>query len=581
MFTDGHRRLILGVAVFLLAGRSTTVFAQPSVESLPEAAAQPPDADLGQNNTTAVDKGDEAKDDAKKDADKNDAPKPFWQTHPKYPVLARLGFFPVLPSGPGYYSLQGCLTGYYLEKAPPYGYNRFPIFPYPFFDANFGYVEDPKKNQDVDFFERMHRLHPCNDDWLFGTGGEFRYRYFDEVNSRGTGRDDNYQLTRVRLFGDLWYRDAFRLYIEGITAQSFNQDLKPLAIDRNYLDLLDLFVDFKIFQEAGGVPWYFRGGRQQLWFGSQRLVSDLNWANTPRTFEGVRGFRHGEKFDVDLFWVQPVIPNATKFDSVDREQNFAGAWTTYRPSKHTTLDLYYLFLDNNNKYRIVPTSTVPGPITSTPFSSGSLAIDGPYYVSTLGTRLVGNYHNFLYDVEPMLQFGQRGSSSVIAGASASGVGWNFKDMPWNPTLWAYYDFASGSRDPLSGQLSTFNQLYSFGHFYMGWMDFVGRQNIQDFNLQAWLYPTPWITLWPQYHLFALASATDALYGPGGAPLRFDPTGKAGRNVGQEVDLVVNFHITRQQDISAMYGHLFFGNFLKSTGPGNGAETCWLMYNLRW
>jgi hypothetical protein len=42
------------------------------------------------------------------------------------------------------------------------------------------------------------------------------------------------------------------IYVEGISARTFNQDLKPLAIDRNYLDLLNLFFDLKVFEEAGG-----------------------------------------------------------------------------------------------------------------------------------------------------------------------------------------------------------------------------------------------------------------------------------------------------------------------------------------
>src|SRR5205807_2403940 len=147
------------------------------------------------------------------------------------------------------------------------------------------------------------------------------------------------------------------------------------------------------------------------------------------------------------------------------------------------------FLDNNNKYKIAPISTFPGPISTTPFSAGPLAIGSPYNVNTFGTRFSGDYNNFLYDFEPMLQLGQRGPSDIIAAASASGVGYHFKDAPWNPVVWSYYDWASGSRNPLAGQLSTFNQLYPFGHYYLGWVDFIGRQNIQDYNCHLYLNPT--------------------------------------------------------------------------------------------
>ena len=50
-----------------------------------------------------------------------------------------------------------------------------------------------------------------------------------------------------------------------------------------------------------------------------------------------------------MFWVQPVIPNANRFDSVDNNQNFAGAWATYRPKQGQAIDLYYLMLDNTSR----------------------------------------------------------------------------------------------------------------------------------------------------------------------------------------------------------------------------------------
>jgi len=73
--------------------------------------------------------------------------------------------------------------------------------------------------------------------------------------------------------------------------------------------------------------------------------------------------RADEKFDIDLFWVQPVIPNRDKLDSVDNNQNFAGIWTTYKPRKGTSLDLYYLMLDNIHD--------TPYNVNGTPFAPGS------------------------------------------------------------------------------------------------------------------------------------------------------------------------------------------------------------------
>ena len=77
--------------------------------------------------------------------------------------------------------------------------------------------------------------------------------------------------------------------------------------------------------------------------------------------------------DADLFVVQPVIPNAGNFDSVDNNQIFSGAWLTYRPKPGVWIDTYYLNLDNTN-----PTLT------------GRFGQKGGQNVNTVGTRYFSN-----------------------------------------------------------------------------------------------------------------------------------------------------------------------------------------------
>lgn len=67
------------------------------------------------------------------------------------------------------------------------------------------------------------------------------------------------------------------------------------------------------------------------------------------------------------------------------------------------------------------------------------------------------------------------------GASPPGYGYNFKDATATPPLWLYYEYASGDANP--GEGNTFNQLYPFGHYYLGYLDLIARQNIQDLSVQ--------------------------------------------------------------------------------------------------
>jgi hypothetical protein len=492
----------------------------------------------------------------------DDPPKSVWAKVPPVTPIPRLGnYFYVPPTGPGYYSLLDWLEGNYREKPPKFPWPPFSADAGSFFDNDFRYLDDPKNTQH-DYLDPIKRIH-LGDNWLLSIGGEERVRAVNEVDSRLSGRDNNYQLLRTRVYSDLWYRDRFRVYAEFIDAQSYNQHLAPLPIDVNHSDLLNLFGELKLF-EVNDNPVYFRAGRQELLYGSERLISPLDWANTRRTFQGYKVYYHSEKLDVDAFWVQPVIISPHQFDSPDDGQQFAGSWVTYRPQKGQTVDLYYLYLDNTR-----------------PVATGFRNAVGGYNVSTFGSRYVGDYHHVLWDFEGMYQFGDWANQETSAGAFTTGLGYNFADLPLNPTFWVYYDWASGDHNPGLNQHGTFNQLFPFGHYYFGFIDVVGRQNIEDLNLHAYIRPTKWIVTGLQYHMFRLESAQDALYNAAGAAIRRDPTGRAGTDVGDEIDYIANFHLSMHQDILVGYSKLFAGAFIRRTGPPGSPEYFYLQYSYRW
>ncbi len=478
-------------------------------------------------------------------------------------AIPRPGNFGIPPSGPGYFSFWDRVRCDCREKPPKSGYPSFALMPPSFFDADFRYVETLAP-EDRTLVEELKRI-PLGDCLMFSTGGQFWMRFMNENNARLTEAHNDYTLARVRTFGDLNYGEALRVYGEFIWADAFSEDLPAAAIDANRGDVLNLFADLRLFEIADH-PVYVRGGRQELLFGSQRLVAPLDWANVRRTFQGVKVFRQGEKWDFDAFWTQPVPANPDDFDSPDENANFAGSWLTYRPEKGRFLDLYYLYFGNTND--VVQQGIVRYPAD----------------IHTLGTRWTGDKDGWLWDTELMLQMGQQQEQDLLAGAATAGLGRNWKDARWLPTAWVYYDYASGDGDPNDGHFHTFNQLHPFGHYYLGWIDLVGRQNIHDLNAHFYVYPTPWITAFVQYHHFWLNQSTDALYGVAGNAYRRDPTGAAGTNVGDEIDFVANFHLARYTDLLAGYSKLFGGSFLERTaGPNRAADAEFfhMTFSQRW
>jgi hypothetical protein len=552
----------LATSVVLLASLSAAAAAQdppprPPVvvecrgEDPPPAPPAPPEPKAADPKTAA----DQPKEPPK--------PPPTWHGH-KVPVQPFVppGAAPIPPTGPGFYTLLSHLRGEPSEKPPRWPYQRNGLIFLPFYEYDFSYL-DPVPFDKRDWAEKLKRI-PVHDHFLFSLGGEVRYRYNDETNSQLTDRDTDYGLFRTRLYGDLWYEDRARVYAEFLYGDIFNNELPPLARDVNRGDIQNLFADVKA-GAPGGNPVYVRVGRQEILYGSQRLISTNDWGNNRTRFDMAKAFYRSEKWDFDVFTGRPVQARFNDGDPGDKDVLFTGAWLTHKPKKGTFLDAYYLNLDNQ-------TNAFRGQFRS-----------GRQNVSTVGGRFVGRGENgFLWDVEGMFQFGSRADQSIFAQAASAYVGWNFKDCPMNPTVWVGHDYASGDPDPgNTGTFRTFNQLFQFGHYYFGFLDYVGRQNIHDFTVQAYAYPAKWLTTGLQYHVFRLDSPKDALYNAFGRPVRRDPTGRAGNDVGQEIDFVLNAHLTDRQDVFLSYSRFFAGPFVRRTGSGTDGDAFYVQYSWRW
>lgn len=483
---------------------------------------------------------------------------------PPVTAASRLGSFMLPPTGPGYYSLWDLITGNKREKPPVAPYAPFALLTTPAYDIDFRYLDTA--GYEKDFFDPVKRMDLGND-WLLSFGGNFWYRYTHETDSRlnAAGTNNDFHMLRTRFHADLWYKDKVRLFAEGIDARAFGSELPPLVTDRNHADILNLFTDIKVASVNNG-PVYVRVGRQELLYGSQRLVSTLDWVNTRRTFQGVKAFWRTPGWDVDAFWMRPMVIEKGNVDNWDTQQNFYGLWATHRPKPGHLIDLYFLSLDNNRN--LSPSNVLAGNI-----------LQGNSNLHTLGGRFVGNIDNFLYELEGMYQFGQRSNLDVSAFAVASGVGYRLP-LPMNPQAWIRYDFASGDSKSNDGRSNTFNQLFPFGHYYMGFLDRVGRQNIHDINAQFTLHPMPWVTFISQYHRFYLANNTDYLYNAAGLATMRDPTGQSGSHVGDEIDFRANFHVSRHQDVLVGYSKLFSGNYLEKQRPGISADLFYVQYNIR-
>lgn len=366
-------------------------------------------------------------------------------------------------------------------------------------------------------------------------GGELRYRYHSE---QGQGRtaafpttgfndtDNDFGLLRLRLFADYKATDRLRFYIEGIYADVVhaNDEYLPRGpIDRNFGDITNLFADVKISDST-----LVRIGRQELLYGAQRLVSPLDWANTRRTFQGIRTISKFDNWNVDAFWTQPVPVLFNEFDRGNENQDFYGTYMTYTGLENSKLDLYYLGFDNDDVFNI----------------------------DTFGTRLYGGKDAWLWDIEAAIQTGtqQALGQNIEAYAVTAGIGRKF-DRPWKPTLWFYYDYASGNESGTPGTFEQFNQLFPLAHKYLGFIDAVARANIAAPNVQLTVQPTKKLKLIAWWHNFQAAQIDSPI--PGVATSAAQNT--TSRDLGNELDFVANLNVNPRTNIFVGYSHFFRGD----------------------
>lgn len=393
-------------------------------------------------------------------------------------------------------------------------------------------------------------------------GGEARIRFHSEDNHRGlglTGRDDQFWLTRYRAFANYRHNEYFRLYGEYLYADSGGEDFNNRPIEENRGEIQNLFLDTRLTENTS-----LRLGRQEFLLGAQRFVSPLDWANTRRTFDGGSLSYQGDVWGINGFFTHPVNRNAaneSKIDDTNENIDFFGFYATRSDLGIGNVDAYYLGLDNRT-------------------------LDFDYH--TLGTRVWGKAESgLLYEFEGGVQFGTNspGYGSHSAQYVTAGLG---RQLPvthsWKPTVWMWYDWASGGDDvPAARGDDGLDHLFPLAHKYLGFMDLFGRRNINDLNMQfiSQLPGTNKVKLLVWYHYLFLDQKTTPYNVNMSA---FNGANAAGdRELGHEIDVLLNIALNPRNSVLLGYSFFNAGDYYDTTAgvPTNAdAQFFYMQYQTR-
>lgn len=364
-------------------------------------------------------------------------------------------------------------------------------------------------------------------------GGQMRFRTESRRNFKfdpsTRGNDEAIGLSRIRLRLTFNPASTVNGVVELQDARLYNAEaLSATRTPNIFADRLDIhqaYLDLRAPESAAaGVT--VRVGRQKLSYGSQRLVSPLEWVNTARVFDGVKvSTGAGEGRTIEAFGVRlvPVSPEGFNDHGPTGSRMFNsqlyGVYLTDREAAAgTTLEGYWLLR------RFV------------------LARDA---VQTLGARFDTARGPWSLDGEAAFQTGawggmdhrarmlHLGGSVAIATLGGTRVG-------------GAYNLGSGDDDPLDGIHRTFDNLYPLNHAFYGYMDFFALQNLHNLELTAETPLPGGVTARVALQDFELAEPrTDAWYNAGAGIVRASAAGNVhaaavalSSHVGREIDFTL-------------------------------------------
>jgi hypothetical protein len=378
-------------------------------------------------------------------------------------------------------------------------------------------------------------------------GGEFRTR-FEGYDGGGfkPATSDAYMLSRLQLNLTIKPTSWLKFFAEGQDARAIGKS--PAAPPfQNTWDIRQAYVEL-----GGGEKQMFglRMGRQEVNFGDQRVIGGLNWTNTARTFDAVRGTVHYNGYRLDAFSMSVVNQVDGTWDHHQQGNNLHGLYGGIEKLvPRATIEPYVL-------WRLQP---------SVRNEAGTIArLDE----KVLGIRWVGKLPmGFDYGLEMVKQLGSLGANDVRAWAGHWVIGVTDAKARLKPRGFLEYNYATGDGNPKDGVIGTYDQLYPTSHDKYGLADQVGWRNIKDFRAGIETKPAKNVTAAIVYHDWLLANRYDALYNAASAAIARSANGSAGTHVGQELDLIGTWTFYKPLQISAGFGHIFPGEVLRKTTPG--------------
>ena len=415
-------------------------------------------------------------------------------------------------------------------------------------DDDWSFLADPAQRQD--FWDPIKYM-PLREDrgnWFLSMGGEAR-EVWEQIGNDNWGQQpfmNGYFNERYMLYFDFHFGNHVRTFVELKSGLNSYRIGGPRPIDEKKLDFQAAFFEVGTGENRNWIK--FRAGRQELEYGSGRLIDVREGPNVRLSFDGFKVKTGIGLWQIDGFAMRPDLDKQGFIDNVPNHT--VGFWGVYgvRPlKKNITLDTYYLGIDRK----------------SATFNRGV----GHEVRHSVGARLsrpvAQTTSGWDFDYEALWQFGSFGSVNIRAWSVASETGYRLANVPLKPRFSLKADISSGD-DPRVNTLGTFNALFPKGNYFgvlatagPGPINFIDVHPRVETELPHGVTASfDWIFQWRE-------SLRDGVYSvPGFLIIRAGESNArfVGNRPGTEVRWQADRHVWLQAD----YGIFYAGKFVKES-----------------
>lgn len=357
-----------------------------------------------------------------------------------------------------------------------------------------------------------------------------------DILSYGKNLSDDFILSRFRFNFKLNFSNELFFYLQiqdsRVGGTHFeNDDFKgknnPFS---DPLDINQFYLRYNFLKK-----FELKLGRQSISFSDRRIFGPGEWGNTGRyIWDAIKLKYENKNLECNILYGSFILHNPDTFPDKRLKDTYGFSSYNQFKFKNFNLDFFYVLQKDNRG------------ITKGEFQTSNTS------ANYSGFRFSYNFYNFEVDSTFVKEWGNFGGDKI----DAYGIVFNFGYfLNRNSKINFQYVLGSGDKNPYDGKHNTFDGAYGGADTVLyGWMNLFFFKNIIEYRLELENKFSKKTELKVEYHYFLLEEKKDGWYSPSKLLAR-DKSGKSGKNLGAEIDLILNYNYSN--NLKFIIGSCFF------------------------